>query len=34
LSVILVVDEIPSKKIEILCESKTYTDVKEVLVNL
>ncbi|HIP27740.1 MAG TPA: epoxyqueuosine reductase QueH, partial [Sulfurovum sp.] len=34
LSVILVVDEIPSKKIEILCESKTYTDVKEVLVNI
>ena len=34
LSVILVVEEIPSKKIEILCQSKTYSDVKEVLIEL
>lgn len=34
LSTILVVDEIPDKKIEILCESKTYSDVKEVLIKL
>ena len=34
LSVILVVDVIPDKKIEILCNSKTYSDVKEVLVEL
>jgi len=34
LSVILVVDEIPDKKIEILCQSKTYSDVKEVLIEL
>jgi len=34
LSVILVVDEIPNKKIEILCQSKTYSDVKEVLLEL
>ena len=34
LSVILIVDEIPEKKIEILCESKTYSDVKEVLIKL
>ena len=32
LSVILVVDEVPDKKIEILCQSKTYSDVKEVLI--
>jgi len=31
LSSILVVDEIPDKKIEIICQSKTYSDVKEVL---
>lgn len=34
LSVILVVDEIPANKIEILCQSKTYSDVKEVLIEL
>ncbi len=34
LSVILVTDEIPDKKIEILCQSKTYSDVKEVLIAL
>jgi len=34
LSAILVVDEIPSNKIEILLQSKTYSDVKEVLVEL
>jgi len=34
LSVILVTDEIPDKKIEILCQSKTYNDVKEVLIEL
>ncbi len=34
LSVILVVDEIPDKKIEILCQSKTYSDVKESLIEL
>ena len=34
LSLILVVDEIPDKKIEIRCQSRTYSDVKEVLVNL
>lgn len=34
LSSILVVDEIPDKKIEILCQSKTYNDVKEVLIKL
>jgi len=34
LSVILVTDEIPDKKIEILCQSKTYSDVKEVLIVL
>lgn len=32
LSCILVVDSIPDKKIEILCQSKTYSDVKEVLI--
>ncbi|WP_295419118.1 epoxyqueuosine reductase QueH [Sulfurovum sp.] len=34
LSAILVVDEIPSNKIEILLQSKTYSDVKEVLIEL
>jgi hypothetical protein len=34
ISLIMVVDQIPSKKIEIRCQSKTYDDVKEVLVNL
>ena len=34
LSTILVVKEIPTKKIEILCQSKTYSDVKEVLIEL
>ncbi len=34
LSIILVVEEIPEKKIEILCQSKTYDDVKEVLILL
>jgi predicted adenine nucleotide alpha hydrolase (AANH) superfamily ATPase len=34
LGAILVVDEIPDKKIEILLESKTYGDVKESLVEL
>jgi len=34
LSIILVVEEIPTKKIEILCQSKTYSDVKEVLIEL
>jgi hypothetical protein len=34
LSIILVVDEIPDKKIEILCDAKTYSDVKEVLIEL
>ena len=32
LSAILVVDSIPDKKIEILCQAKTYSDVREVLV--
>ncbi len=32
LSAILIVDEIPTKKIEILCQSKVYSDVKEVLI--
>ena len=31
ISVILVVEEIPSNKIEIICQSKTYSDVKEPL---
>jgi hypothetical protein len=31
LSAILVVDEIPEKKIEILCKSETFSDVREVL---
>jgi predicted adenine nucleotide alpha hydrolase (AANH) superfamily ATPase len=34
LSAILVVEEIPANKIEILCQSKTYSDVKEVLIEL
>jgi predicted adenine nucleotide alpha hydrolase (AANH) superfamily ATPase len=34
LSIIMVVEEIPSNKIEILCQSKTYSDVKEVLIEL
>ncbi len=34
LSVIMVVEEIPSNKIEIICQSKTYSDVKEVLIEL
>ncbi len=34
ISVILVVEEIPTNKIEILCQSKTYSDVKEVLITL
>ena len=34
LSAIIVVDKIPEKKIEILCESKTYSDVEEILLKL
>ena len=34
LSIIMVVDKIPSNKIEIICQSKTYSDVKEVLIEL
>ena len=34
LSVILVVEAIPNNKIEIICQSKTYSDVKEVLIEL
>ena len=34
ISIILVVEEIPTNKIEILCQSKTYSDVKEVLIEL
>ena len=34
ISIILVVEEIPENKIEILCQSKTYSDVKEVLIEL
>jgi len=34
LSATLVVEEIPEKKIEILCQSKTYEDVKEILISL
>lgn len=34
LSTILVVDTIPDKKIEILCQSKSYDDVQEVLIKL
>ena len=33
-SVIMVVDEIPSKKIELRCQSRTFSDVKEVLIEL
>jgi len=34
LSAILVTDEIPVKKIEIICQSETYSDVREVLIEL
>ncbi len=34
ISIILVVEEIPGNKIEILCQSRTYSDVKEVLIEL
>ncbi len=34
ISIIMVVEEIPSNKIEIICQSKTYSDVKEVLIEL
>ena len=34
ISIILVVKEIPANKIEILCQSKTYSDVKEVLIEV
>jgi hypothetical protein len=34
LGAILIVDETPDKKIEILLESKTYSDVKETLIEL
>ena len=34
LSIIMVVEEIPANKIEILCQSKTYSDVKEVLIQI
>ncbi len=34
ISIILVVEDIPEKKIEILCQSKIYSDVKEVLIEL
>ena len=34
LSMILVVEEIPRNKIEIICQSKTYSDVKEVLITI
>ena len=34
LSVIMVVDEIPTKKIELRCQSRTFSDVKEVLIEL
>jgi hypothetical protein len=34
LSTIIVTEEIPKSKIEILCQSKTYEDVKEVLIKL
>lgn len=34
LSIILVVEEIPTNKIEIICQSKVYSDVKEVLIRL
>lgn len=34
LGAILIVDEIPDKKLEVICESKTYSDVKELLIEL
>ena len=34
ISIIMVVEEIPNNKIEIICQSKTYSDVKEVLIKL
>lgn len=34
ISVIMVVDEIPTKKIELRCQSRTFSDVKEVLIEL
>jgi len=34
LGIVIVVDDIPNNKIEILCESKTYSDVKELLIRL
>ncbi|MEY3001717.1 MAG: hypothetical protein RLZZ428_92 [Pseudomonadota bacterium] len=34
LSAVLVVEQIPTSKLEILCQSKTYSDVKETLVEL
>ena len=34
LSVIMVVDEIPVKKVELRCQSRTFSDVKEVLIEL
>lgn len=34
ISLVMVVDEIPDKKIEIRCQSRTYSDVKEVLIEL
>ncbi|MGB5506321.1 MAG: epoxyqueuosine reductase QueH [Sulfurovum sp.] len=34
LSIILVVKQIPTNKIEILCQSKVYSDVKEVLITI
>jgi len=34
LSVIMIVDEIPTKKIELRCQSRTFSDVKEVLIEL
>jgi hypothetical protein len=34
LSIIMVVEKIPSNKIEIVCQSKTYSDVKEVLIEI
>ena len=34
LSTIIVTEEIPKSKIEILCQSKTYEDIKEVLIKL
>lgn len=34
LSVIMVVDEIPTKKVELRCQSRTFSDMKEVLIEL